>query len=146
MLYGKRIVAVFGGASAIAAEAEVVIDGQGATLLPGLIDSRVHLSEPGLEYRETVSETAQLAAQGGIATIIAQPDTAPPAPTDRRRCLPSRTAAARRGSAHTDAGEPDDRTARASSWLNWVCWPRRGLWDFPTGSGRSNGWRRYRAP
>ncbi|MGB0823732.1 MAG: hypothetical protein ACPGSK_06335, partial [Alphaproteobacteria bacterium] len=85
VLYGKRIVAVFGGASAIAAEAEVVIDGRGATLLPGLIDSRVHLSEPGLEYRETVSETAQLAAQGGIATIIAQPDTAPP--TDRPQAV-----------------------------------------------------------
>jgi len=85
VLYGKRIVAVFGGASAIAAEADVVIDGQGATLLPGLIDSRVHLSEPGLEYRETVSETAQLAAQGGIATIIAQPDTAPP--TDRPQAV-----------------------------------------------------------
>ena len=85
VLYGKRIVAVFGGASAIAAEAEVVIDGQGATLLPGLVDSRVHLSEPGLEYRETVSETAQLAAQGGIATIIAQPDTAPP--TDRPQAV-----------------------------------------------------------
>ncbi|MEC7141882.1 MAG: dihydroorotase, partial [Pseudomonadota bacterium] len=85
VLYGKRIVAVFGGASAIAAEAEVVIDGHGATLLPGLIDSRVHLSEPGLEYRETVSETAQLAAQGGIATIIAQPDTTPP--TDRPQAV-----------------------------------------------------------
>ncbi|MEC8274560.1 MAG: dihydroorotase, partial [Pseudomonadota bacterium] len=85
VLFGKRIVAVFGGASAIAAEAEVVIDGHGATLLPGLIDSRVHLSEPGLEYRETVSETAQLAAQGGIATIIAQPDTTPP--TDRPQAV-----------------------------------------------------------
>ena len=77
VLYGERIVAVFGGESAIAADADVVIDGQGATLLPGLIDSRVHLSEPGLEYRETVGETARLAARGGISTVIAQPDTAP---------------------------------------------------------------------
>ena len=85
VLYGKRIVAVFGGATTIAAEADVVVDGQGATLMPGLIDSRVQLSEPGLEYRETVSETAQLAAQGGVATIIAQPDTAPP--TDRPQAV-----------------------------------------------------------
>ena len=35
VLYGDRIVAVFGGDSAIAADADVVIDGQGATLLPG---------------------------------------------------------------------------------------------------------------
>ena len=77
VLYGERIVAVFGGDSAIAADADVVIDGHGATLLPGLIDSRVHLSEPGLEYRETVGETARLAARGGIATLIAQPGTAP---------------------------------------------------------------------
>ena len=45
----------------------------------------MQLSEPGLEYRETVSETAQLAAQGGVATIIAQPDTAPP--TDRPQAV-----------------------------------------------------------
>ncbi|MDA9176269.1 amidohydrolase family protein [Alphaproteobacteria bacterium] len=77
VLYGDRIVAVFGGDSAIAADADVVIDGQGATLLSGLIDSRVHLSEPGLEYRETVGETARLAARGGISTVIAQPSTAP---------------------------------------------------------------------
>jgi dihydroorotase len=77
VLYGDRIVAVFGGDSAIAADADVVIDGHGATLLPGLIDSRVHLSEPGLEYRETVGETARLAARGGISTVIAQPGTSP---------------------------------------------------------------------
>jgi len=77
VLYGERIVAVFGGESAIAADADMVIDGHGATLMPGLIDSRVHLSEPGLEYRETVGETARLAARGGIATAIAQPSTTP---------------------------------------------------------------------
>ena len=77
VLYGERIVAVFGGDSAIAADADVVIDGHGATLLPGLVDSRVHLSEPGLEYRETAGETARLAARGGVATIVAQPSTAP---------------------------------------------------------------------
>lgn len=77
ILYGDRIVAVFGGDSAIAADADVVIDGQGASLLPGLIDSRVHLSEPGLEYRETVGETARLAARGGITSVVAQPGTTP---------------------------------------------------------------------
>ena len=54
-----------------------IIDAGGKTVLPGLIDSRVHLSEPGLEYRETVGETARLAARGGITSVIAQPGTTP---------------------------------------------------------------------
>ena len=63
VLYGERIVAVFGGDSAIAADADVVIDGHGATLLPGLIDSRVPLSEPGLDC---VVESTVAVQNGGV--------------------------------------------------------------------------------
>ena len=100
VLYGDRIVAVFGGDSAIAADADVVIDGQGATLLPGLIDSRVHLSEPGLEYRETVGETARLSRTrrhlNGYRAAQHSPCHRPPA-SGLRRLAPLARAARARG-------------------------------------------------
>ena len=34
--------------------AELVLDGQGLTVLPGLIDAHVHLRDPGFEYREDI--------------------------------------------------------------------------------------------
>lgn len=49
----------------------------GATLIPGLVDMRAALGEPGFEYRETIESAAEAAAAGGITTLAALPDTAP---------------------------------------------------------------------
>lgn len=49
----------------------------GAILIPGLVDMRAALGEPGFEYRETIESAAQAAAAGGITTLAALPDTAP---------------------------------------------------------------------
>ena len=108
------------------------------------IDSRVHLSEPGLEYRETVSETAQLAAQGGIATIIAQPDTTPP--TDRPQAVfavSRRSREARHARALTLAGLTQNCEGEQLAELGMLA--EAGAAGFPTG-WPVNGWRRYRAP
>lgn len=55
-----------------------VVDAAGAVLAPGLVDMRASLGEPGFEHRETVASAAQAAAAGGITTLCALPDTAPP--------------------------------------------------------------------
>lgn len=49
----------------------------GAILIPGLVDMRAALGEPGFEYRETIESAAEAAAAGGITTLAALPDTAP---------------------------------------------------------------------
>jgi len=54
-----------------------VIDAGGADLLPPIFDSQVHLSEPGLEHRESLVETAELAAKGGISHVLGLPYTRP---------------------------------------------------------------------
>jgi len=54
-----------------------VIDGKGAVLIPGLVDLRANLGEPGFEYRETIASAAEAAAAGGITTLAALPDTNP---------------------------------------------------------------------
>ncbi|MFI4966545.1 MAG: dihydroorotase [Caulobacterales bacterium] len=54
-----------------------VLDGQGALLLPGLVDIRVKTGEPGTETKETLKSAALAAAAGGVTSIVLQPDTDP---------------------------------------------------------------------
>ena len=62
----------------IAAEAGMeVIDGTGCYVMPGLVDLHVHLRDPGLTYKETLTTGGRAAAKGGITTICAMPNTVP---------------------------------------------------------------------
>ena len=57
--------------------ADQIIDCKGKVLCPGLVDMRVHLSEPGNEHRETIAETAAVAVNGGVTSVVGLPDTDP---------------------------------------------------------------------
>jgi dihydroorotase len=54
-----------------------VIDGRGLWLLPGFIDLRAHLGEPGLEYKEDLRSGLAAAAAGGFTRVCCTPDTDP---------------------------------------------------------------------
>lgn len=54
-----------------------VIDASGLWLLPGFIDLRAHLGEPGLEYKEDLSSGLGAAAAGGFTQVCCMPDTDP---------------------------------------------------------------------
>lgn len=58
-------------------EGAKLIDLQGKTVIPGLVDARVFIGEPGAEYRETIASASQAAAAGGITSAIMMPDTDP---------------------------------------------------------------------
>ena len=45
--------------------------------MPGLIDSRVFIGEPGGEHRETIASASLAAAAGGVTSIVMMPDTDP---------------------------------------------------------------------
>ncbi|MFV0364451.1 MAG: dihydroorotase [Suipraeoptans sp.] len=53
------------------------IDADGCYVLPGLIDMHVHLRDPGLTYKETLTSGANAAAKGGFTTICAMANTIP---------------------------------------------------------------------
>mgnify|MGYP003645510608 CR=1 FL=1 len=55
----------------------MVIDGTGLTALPGLVDARVFIGEPGGEHRETIASASRAAAAGGVTSILTMPDTDP---------------------------------------------------------------------
>lgn len=54
-----------------------VIDARELWLLPGFIDLRAHLGEPGLEYKEDLASGLRAAAAGGFTQVCCTPDTDP---------------------------------------------------------------------
>ncbi|WP_273718443.1 MULTISPECIES: dihydroorotase [Bartonella] len=54
-----------------------VINAQNKAILPGLVDARVFVGEPGNENRETIASASQAAAAGGITSFLMMPDTHP---------------------------------------------------------------------
>ncbi|MCA1781118.1 MAG: dihydroorotase [Dermatophilaceae bacterium] len=54
-----------------------VLDADGLSLLPGLVDLHAHLREPGREDTETVASAAAAAAAGGYTAVLAMANTDP---------------------------------------------------------------------
>ncbi len=61
-----------------------ILDGEGLTLLPALIDPHVHFRTPGLEHKEDWMCAAKAALFGGITTVLDMPNTLPPTITLER--------------------------------------------------------------
>ncbi|MBZ9981186.1 MULTISPECIES: dihydroorotase [unclassified Mesorhizobium] len=75
---GKKIAAA--GKAALnqgAPEGATIIDCAGKAVIPGLIDGRVFIGEPGGEHRETIASASVAAAAGGVTSIVMMPDTDP---------------------------------------------------------------------
>ncbi|EJF90233.1 dihydroorotase [Bartonella melophagi] len=58
-------------------EGAEIIDAQNKAILPGFVDARVFVGEPGAEHRETIASASQSAAAGGITSFLMMPDTQP---------------------------------------------------------------------
>jgi dihydroorotase len=58
-------------------EGAELIDCAGKLVIPGLVDARVFIGEPGGEYRETIASASRAAAAGGVTAMIMMPDTDP---------------------------------------------------------------------
>ena len=57
--------------------AEKIIDCEGLSIMPGMIDMHCHLREPGFEYKETIESGSKSAVSGGFTTICPMPNTNP---------------------------------------------------------------------
>lgn len=63
----------------LAAPDAQILNADGLTAAPGLVDIHVHLREPGFEAKETVSTGCAAAVRGGVTTLVAMPNTRPAA-------------------------------------------------------------------
>ena len=83
---GQRDIAVSGGrivaiGSFDKSQAGEVIDCTGLHILPGVIDSQVHLREPGAEHKEDLETGGRAAVMGGVTGVFEMPNTHPPTGT-----------------------------------------------------------------
>lgn len=57
--------------------AQEILDAEGLTLLPGVIDPQVHFREPGLEHKEDLLTASCACAKGGVTSFLEMPNTRP---------------------------------------------------------------------
>ncbi len=79
---GQRDVAISAGKIAGighfgAEQAGEVIDCTGLHVLPGVVDSQVHLREPGAEHKEDLETGGRAAVMGGVTAVFEMPNTTP---------------------------------------------------------------------
>jgi dihydroorotase len=78
----QRDIAVSGGritgiGSYTGAQAGAVVDCTGLHILPGVVDSQVHLREPGAEHKEDLETGGRAAVMGGVTSVFEMPNTNP---------------------------------------------------------------------
>lgn len=78
------------------------IDLGAAILLPGLVDTHVHVNEPGRSDWEGFASATRAAAAGGVTTLLDMPLNAVPATTTAAALMAKRNAAL--GNVHVDVG------------------------------------------
>jgi allantoinase len=73
-------------------------------LLPGLVDSHIHINEPGRTEWEGFATATRAAASGGVTTLVDMP----------LNCVPE--------TIDVDAFEAKRAAARGQSWVDWAAW------------------------
>lgn len=57
--------------------ADITIDANGMVVAPGLVDMHVHLRDPGFTDKEDIITGCNVAAAGGVTSLLAMPNTNP---------------------------------------------------------------------
>src|ERR1035437_9730740 len=73
-------------------------------LLPGLVDSHVHINEPGRTEWEGFATATRAAAAGGVTTLVDMP----------LNCTPEIT--------NVEALETKRAAAKEQAWVDWAAW------------------------
>ena len=87
--------------STVAAHQQVTLAAD-EVLLPGLVDTHVHVNEPGRTEWEGFASATRAAAAGGVTTLVDMPLNSVPPTTDPAALVTKRRAAA--GQCHVDVG------------------------------------------
>ncbi len=74
MIDGGKIAAIDASPTT---SADLVIEGKGLTLLPGVVDDQVHFREPGMTHKEDLETGSIACAAVGVTTFLEMPNTIP---------------------------------------------------------------------
>jgi allantoinase len=96
-----RIAALYAPGDPVAAR-ETITLAEGEVLLPGLVDTHVHINEPGRTEWEGFDTGTRSAAAGGVTTVIDMPLNSIPSTTNAEALARKRESAATQ--AHIDVG------------------------------------------
>jgi allantoinase len=96
-------IAAFCGWNEVPADAELFDFGD-HVLLPGLVDSHVHINEPGRTEWEGFETATQAAAAGGVTTLVDMP----------LNCVPE--------TVDVPALEAKRAAAQGKAWVDWAAW------------------------
>ena len=55
----------------------VIIDAKRNLIIPGIVDMKAFVGEPGFEYKENFRTLSQAALAGGVTSIVTMPNTKP---------------------------------------------------------------------
>ena len=77
LIIDGKVAAVGSGAAKAAPPDTAGFDLTGQVICPGLIDSHVHLREPGQSAKETIATGTAAAARGGFTSVVCMPNTTP---------------------------------------------------------------------
>jgi allantoinase len=94
---------------------ETVVLADDEVLLPGLVDTHVHVNEPGRDYWEGFASATRAAVAGGITTIIDMPLNSIPPTTNAGALRIKREVAA--GQVHVDVGFWGGAVPGSAAWL-----------------------------
>ena len=54
-----------------------ILNAEGLTAIPGLVDAHVHFRDPGFTWKEDIDSGARAAAAGGVTTVVLMANTKP---------------------------------------------------------------------
>lgn len=72
-----RITEIARGRELPVPDSALMVDAEGAMLLPGVIDAHVHMRDPGLTHKATMDSETRAAARGGVTTVFDMPNVMP---------------------------------------------------------------------
>jgi allantoinase len=90
-------------------------------LLPGLVDTHVHINEPGRTEWEGFKTATQAAAAGGVTTLVDMPLNCAPETISVAALEVKRAAAEGRTPPLAVEGEPE-LVAKRQVWVDWMTW------------------------
>jgi allantoinase len=115
VVIARGVITDIGPYDAAGGETQTVVLADGDVLLPGLVDTHVHVNEPGRDDWEGFASATRAAAAGGITTIVDMPLNSIPPTTNAGALRIKREVAA--GQVHVDVGFWGGAVPGSAVWL-----------------------------